>query len=136
MTWIDDDYEELKRQRQSAAELHGQESEIAGHASKIYEDLWAELIERINEAKTKRVTESPLLTNGRSYQRNIIIGTRKSLHPDAYDLSPAENKQSIGFKGPDAMVIPLRCAKTEWSGFATTASVKQCPRPRSIYFAR
>lgn len=105
MTWIDNDYEELKRQRQSAAELHSQESEIAGHASKIYEDLWAELVERINEAKTKRVTDSSLLTNGRSYQRKIIVGTGRSLHPDAYDLTLAENKQSIKFQGPNIMVV-------------------------------
>jgi hypothetical protein len=105
MTWIDDDYEELKRRQRLAAELHSQESEIAGHASKIYEDLWAELVERINEAKTKRVTESSLLTNGSSYQRKVIVGTNKSLHPDAYHLDLAESKQSINFKGPDVSVI-------------------------------
>lgn len=113
MTWIDDDYEELKRQRQAAAELSARESEIAGHADKIYEDLWTELVARIDEARTKRVAESSLLTNGSSYDRKVIAG-KLNIQPSHYILKLAQNRQSITFTGPDTnIILPLDMGEDE-----------------------
>jgi len=75
MSWIDDDNDELKRQQESAAELSARNHKIADKAEKIYNDLWAEILSRINEAKSKGVeTARHLTTNGDVFEREIRLG--------------------------------------------------------------
>lgn len=75
MSWIDDDNDELRRQQESVAELSARNQKIAERAEKIYNDLWAEIVNRINEAKSKGVeTARNLTTNGDVFEREIRLG--------------------------------------------------------------
>ena len=73
MSWIDEDAAEFQRQRESAAELAARNSQIASCAEKIYNELWKEVVARIDEAKSKGNWHAGnLLTNGDPYERRIF----------------------------------------------------------------
>jgi cobalamin biosynthesis Co2+ chelatase CbiK len=111
MSWIDDDKDELGRQQQSAAELRARESIIAAESGTIYEDLWNEIVERIEEAANKGM--SRLLTNGSSYQRKIIVPQKvkpgqEYSNPKEYVLNLSKNQQAVTLTGPDLkLTLPL-----------------------------
>jgi hypothetical protein len=94
MTWIDDDYEELKRHRQVASERAVREGQIADEAERVYNDLWKEITERLAEAKEKNVAGTLFLTNGSPFQRSIIACTQNGARR-SYGLTLAADKQSI-----------------------------------------
>lgn len=104
MTWIDDDFEELKRQQEAASQLAAREAEISVHAEQVFNDLWTELVDRIAEAKQKRVTDSSLIVNGTPYSRKIIVG-RLNAPPVHHGLSLSANKQSIVFTRPQGNIV-------------------------------
>ena len=53
MTWIDDDMAERKRREQSLAQLQAREAEVNIKAGTIFENLWGEILARLDEAEEK-----------------------------------------------------------------------------------
>jgi hypothetical protein len=114
MTWIDDDAGELKRQRESAAELAARNSQIANCAEEIYNNLWKEVVARIAEAKSKgNYHAANLITNGDPYERNIS-GHRI--------IVPQPVKPSASYSEPKHVIIKLTAdhLKIEVTGLPKT----------------
>jgi len=108
MTWIDDDIEEQKRLHQSAMQLRTRESEISIKAGTIFENLWDEILARIQEAEEKQLIA--ILTNGSPYERKLIVPQpikphQSGSYPKVYILALTKGQQAISFKGPDSTII-------------------------------
>jgi hypothetical protein len=103
VSWIDEDMAELRRQRQSEAELRARHSTISECSCVIFNDLWKELLAGIREAEEKALGR--LLTNGSPYERTIIVPVKPQppqtvREPDVYEIRLTQDQQGITVKGP------------------------------------
>lgn len=110
MNWIDEDRDELKRNKQWAAEQAARDQVIANDAELVYNNLWDEIRERIAEAKNKGLPE--LVTNGYPFKRKIIVPmiprlTETCRHPMEVTVELAVNKLAINVSGGDEQPIRL-----------------------------
>ena len=110
MSWIDEDREELRKNKQWQAEQEARNQSIAQDAEQVYNDLWDEIKARIAEAKNTDLPE--LLTNGYPFKRMIIVPmmprpTETSRNPMETIVELAANKLAILISGGHA---PLRFA--------------------------
>jgi hypothetical protein len=110
MTWIDEDREELNKNRKLAAELAARNQLIANDAETVYNNLWDEIRARIAEAKQKGLPQ--LITNGLPFRRVIIVPmmprpTETSRNPMEVIVELAANKLSIIVSGGSEPAIRL-----------------------------
>ena len=99
MSWIDEDAAELRRLRESAAELAARNAQIANCAEKIYNDLWEELVACIVEAKKKGNPHATnLVTNGDPYERRFV---------GREIIVPQPIKPGASFSTPKHVVVKL-----------------------------
>jgi hypothetical protein len=93
MSWVDDRLDNQKRSEKERAL-------ISIHAEKVYNDLWKEISDRVDDAKKRG---KPAETNGSPYERTVLMGAG-----NIYQTRPEDSRQlTITLARTEGKIIAL-----------------------------